>query len=78
MLLPVSGSGLEKIMDPVCPEGLDPDPVNIRPTPTLLDPFLNLYSPQLPLISEPPQLPLISVPPQLPLISVPHLCHLGT
>ena len=32
-----SGSGLEKIMDPnpdpVCPERLDPDPVNIRPDP---------------------------------------------
>ena len=29
----VSGSGLEKIMGPVCPEGLDPDPVNIIPDP---------------------------------------------
>ena len=30
-----SGSGLEKIMDPdpVCPERLDPDRVNIRPNP---------------------------------------------
>ena len=34
-LFPGSGSGLEKIMDPfpVCPERLDPDPVNIRPDP---------------------------------------------
>ena len=32
---PGSGSGLEKIMDPfpVCPERLDPDPVNIRQDP---------------------------------------------
>ena len=41
----ISGSGFEKIMDPVCPErldpdqdpvcpeSLDPDPVNIRPDP---------------------------------------------
>ena len=30
-----SGSGLEKFMDrdQVCPERLDPDPVNIRPDP---------------------------------------------
>ena len=32
-----SGSGLQKFMDPdpepVCPERLDPDPVNIRPDP---------------------------------------------
>ena len=30
-----SGSGLKKFMDPdpVCPERLDPDPVNIRPDP---------------------------------------------
>ena len=30
-----SGSGLEKFMDPdlIFPEGLDPEPVNIRPDP---------------------------------------------
>ena len=26
-----TGSGLEKIMDPGCPERLNPDPDNIRP-----------------------------------------------
>ena len=40
-----SGSGLKKFMDPdpVCPERLDPDPVNIRPEPqpwTLLSSLL--------------------------------------
>ena len=34
-VFPGSGSGPEKIMDPdpICPERLDPDPVNIRPDP---------------------------------------------
>ena len=41
-----SGSGLKKFMDPdpVCPERLDPDPVNIRPDP---QPCLQ-HSPALP------------------------------